>query len=223
MEKLAIIIPYRDREQHLKKFIPHMNQFLKNKIVYDIYLIEQCDDKPFNRAKLLNIGFVSSQDKADYFCFHDIDLLPINAECDYSPVVGVCKMSYYVSQFNFVTRPTDELGGVTLIDKESFIKVNGYCNLYYGWGVEDNDFGLRCKTKNVPFSLRKGRYLSLPHKPNGDTYGGTTSENTIKNRKIFSEIINNKKSLFDDGIDTLEYNLLGNNKNENFIHIKVHL
>ena len=48
-DKLAIIVPYRDREAHLNVFIPHMNSFLANKeIDYTIFVAEQADDRPFN-------------------------------------------------------------------------------------------------------------------------------------------------------------------------------
>ena len=50
--KLAIIVPYRDREEHLSRFIPHMEKFLSDKnIQYKIYIVEQGDGKPFNRGR----------------------------------------------------------------------------------------------------------------------------------------------------------------------------
>lgn len=206
MSKLSIIIPYRNREEHFKKFVPHMNNFLKNKLNYEIVFVEQLDEKPFNRAKLLNVGFDLCKE-SDYFCFHDIDMLPISEDCDYSLIDGVCKLSYFVSQFNFIPRPPDELGGVTLIDKNNFLKVNGYCNNYWGWGVEDNDFALRCKIKNVPFLTRQGRFMSLAHKPNGDTYGDAPSLATLKNREYFNSVKSDQSKLFLDGISTLKYDL----------------
>jgi predicted glycosyltransferase involved in capsule biosynthesis len=216
MDNLTIIVPYRNREMHLKKFIPHMNNFLKNKINYKLVIVEQNNDKPFNRAKLLNVGFLENQE-SNYFCFHDIDMLPTDENCNYAFVDGVCKLSYYVSQFNFIPRPDTELGGVTLIDKQNFIKVNGYSNEYWGWGVEDEDFATRCKIKNVSFSVRKGRYLSLFHKPNGDTYGDTPSVCTIKNREYYKSLNNN---LFDSGINNIDYKIIEKNENNDFILIK---
>ena len=53
--KLGIIVPYRDRESHLTKFITGIKSYFKNqKIKYEIIIVEQSDDKPFNRGKLLN-------------------------------------------------------------------------------------------------------------------------------------------------------------------------
>lgn len=222
MNRLGIIVPYRNREEHLKKFIPHIDNFIKNKINYQIIIVEQFNDKPFNRGKLLNIGFDYLKDECDWFCFHDIDMLPVDNNCDYSYIDGVCKLSYYVSQFNFIPRPETELGGVTLIDKISFISINGYNNNYWGWGVEDNDFALRCNLKNIKLSYRPGRYMSLSHKPNGDTYGDNPSPDTLKNRNLFNNIKQNKNNFMVDGISNLEYKIL-DKINKNFILLKVDL
>ena len=54
--KLGIIVPYRDREQQLKRFLSHMKEYIKD-IDYEIFIVEQADDKPFNRGKLLNAGY----------------------------------------------------------------------------------------------------------------------------------------------------------------------
>ena len=54
-DKLAIIVPYRDREEQLNTFVPHMHEFLKDKgVEYDIFIAEQSDDRPFNYGKLCN-------------------------------------------------------------------------------------------------------------------------------------------------------------------------
>ena len=108
MHKLGIIVPYRDREEHLKKFVPHIKHFLSNKIDYKIIIVEQTHEKSFNRGMLRNIGFDILKNECQYFCMHDIDMLPINDDCDYSYNEGVVKLSKFISQFNFVPRPENE-------------------------------------------------------------------------------------------------------------------
>jgi glycosyltransferase involved in cell wall biosynthesis len=103
MKKLSVVVPYRKREQHLSQFIPYMEDFLKNEGIFEpsILIVEQADDKPFNRAKLLNVGYAESKE-CDYFCFHDVDMLPINS--DYSPVEAPTHMATEAEQFGWKLR-----------------------------------------------------------------------------------------------------------------------
>jgi len=226
MHNLSIIIPFRDREEHLKKFIPHMNNFLSTtmpEIKYKIYVIEQNDQKPFNRAKLINVGFKETANDHNYFCFHDVDMLPVSVGCNYRSVEGACRLSHFVSQFNFIPRPASELGGgVVMIDKDSFIKINGFSNEYWGWGVEDNDFAERCRRKQIKVSFREGRYLSLSHESNGDTNGKPPSEFTIRNREHYRNIMQTE-IFFNSGMDSLEYEKVNVYENPEFTRIVVNL
>lgn len=77
--KIAIIAPFRCRGEHLILFLQHMHPFLKRQqLDYRIFIVEQDGDGPFNRAMLMNVGFVEALkvDNYDCFIFHDIDLLP---------------------------------------------------------------------------------------------------------------------------------------------------
>ena len=37
----------------------------------------------------------------------------------------------------------DYTGGVIAIREDVYVKCNGFSNLYFGWGGEDDDFGYR--------------------------------------------------------------------------------
>jgi len=87
--RLAIVIPYRDREQHLSRLIPHVVTFferdrLARAIPYEIHIAEQAPGRSFNRGAIKNAGFAIAHANADYVVFHDVDYLPIWA--DYSRV-----------------------------------------------------------------------------------------------------------------------------------------
>lgn len=42
--QLALIVPYRDRFEELKEFVPHMHKYLnKKKINHQIFIINQVD------------------------------------------------------------------------------------------------------------------------------------------------------------------------------------
>jgi len=147
--RLAIIVPYRDRRKQLDIFIPHMDSFLKDKgIDYQIIVAEQRDDRPFNRGKLCNVVFNTVKDDFDYFCFHDVNLLPLTDDSDYSYPK---KPTHLASIVDDEYIPYEEfIGGVFLINKEHFEQINGFCDEYWGWGYEDNDLLERMRTKDIP-------------------------------------------------------------------------
>ena len=82
MDRLAVIVPYRNRKKQLEKFIDHTSKYLSNRdFEYYIIVAEQADDKEFNRGKLLNIGFKEAvKRRCDYVVFHDVDMLPEKVE-----------------------------------------------------------------------------------------------------------------------------------------------
>jgi hypothetical protein len=62
LQNIAFIIPYRNRSDNLRVFLNNMHPYLtKQKINYGIYLIESVENVMFNRALLMNIGFLESQ------------------------------------------------------------------------------------------------------------------------------------------------------------------
>ncbi len=55
--KLGVCVPYRNREAHLKEFIPRIGKYLEDRgIDYQIYCGHQVDDKLFNRGATKNIA-----------------------------------------------------------------------------------------------------------------------------------------------------------------------
>src|SRR5210317_516189 len=163
--KLGVIVPYRKRPTHLRKFRKSIESYLKDQD-YELIVVEQADDLPFNRGKLLNIGFKYAVRKGcDYVVFHDIDMLPINVDYSYSDVP-----IHLATGFTNSDREIFDtyFGGVTLFPVDSFKKVNGYSNEYWGWGFEDDDLLLRLteqrvftkiKTLEVPKEATAGIYL----------------------------------------------------------------
>lgn len=198
--ELSLIVPFRNRHSHLEKFIPHIREFLDTQnIRFKLLIVEQGDDKPFNRAKLFNVGFKETEG-CDYFCFHDVDLLPVTS--DYSYITKPTHLSAYVEQFNYELIYENIFGGVVLFPKDTFKSVNGFSNMYWGWGAEDDDLLFRCRNKNVEIERRFGKYLSLPHEK---------SKNDVlyeKNWRYFQKQIESKKGIKimeQDGISSLDY------------------
>ena len=145
-DKLAIIVPFRDRQDHLDIFVPHMHSFLKDKgIDYTIFIAEQTDDRPFNYGKLCNVVVKEISEEYTYFAFHDIDMLPISDECDYGYPDVPIQLSTQVQVHKYKLPYVQYFGGVILINREDFEEANGYSNEYWGYGFEDLDLLFRLK------------------------------------------------------------------------------
>ena len=84
MKRLAVILPYN--EQHIENFTDHFKAIVQEgaDLYYKLVFIKQKSNRPLNKGKLFNIGYMLHKDSFDYFCFHDSDLIPISDECDYS-------------------------------------------------------------------------------------------------------------------------------------------
>jgi hypothetical protein len=166
---LALIVPYRDRSEHLMKFVPHMENFLKG-IEFRLMLIEQADNKSFNRGKLLNIGFTLAREEAGWICFHDIDMLPEDDACDYSLPQHTTHLAGRVEQYGYEMPSPDYFGGVLLTTRTDFERANGFSNEYWGWGQEDDDLLIRFLLSGVSICRKPGLYRSLPHEPGANSF-----------------------------------------------------
>jgi predicted glycosyltransferase involved in capsule biosynthesis len=197
-KKLCVIVPFRKRDEHLKIFIPKMEDFLSS-FDFTIVVVEQFDDKLFNRAKLLNIGFDYCKNNCDYVCFHDVDMIPINA--DYSYPNEPIHMATNASQFGGRLPYEGYYGGVNLFNIKDFVATNGYSNNFWGWGGEDDDLLNRVLKTGYRLTRRTGYYKSLEHisgsiKNKHDSY----SDNLKK--------LETEYDYFSDGINTLKYEII---------------
>lgn len=157
--RLEVVIPYRDRQEHLQKLVPHLWKVLTDQgIDFGITVVEQEAGKKFNLGMMRNIGFLERPD-ADYYCFHDVDMYA--EDVDYSYTDMPTHLAYACEQFNYKLPYRTYFGGVTLFDKASYEKINGHANWYWGWGAEDDD--LYWRVTLVGFKRRFGRFWSELH------------------------------------------------------------
>ena len=194
MKRLAVILPYN--EQHIENFTDHFRVTVQegDDLYYKLIFMKQKSNRPLNKGKLFNIGYMLHKEKFDYFCFHDSDLIPISDECDYSyekkpiSLVGMRNKIEFgdqekVQNFDEYSLPYDEyFGGATLFSKEHFQEVNGYSNEYWGVGYEDYDLLLRCVVKGL--SVRTE--IETPVSKTYGSFNGTNSyiEIPSENAKI---------------------------------------
>ncbi|XP_035999070.1 beta-1,4-galactosyltransferase 4 [Fundulus heteroclitus] len=169
-QSVAILIPHRNREKHLLYLLHHLHPFLqRQQLHYAIYVIHQAGDAIFNRAKLLNVGYLEAIKDFSWECFilHDVDLVPENDRnlyiCDQQPkhlVVGRNVTGYKLRYKGY-------FGGVTAMTKDQFLKVNGFSNNYWGWGGEDDDLRVRVELQKMTIvrpPADVARYTMVFHK-----------------------------------------------------------
>jgi len=224
-KKLAICVPHYKREEHLKKFIPHMDEFFKGKdIEYKIFVANQVypdSVSGFNRGTSKNVAYdVAQKEGYDYFCFHDIDMLPEDDSCDYSYPKNVEHLAVHVAQFDYGLKYQEYFGGAILFTKEQCERINGYSNGYFNWGMEDDDLLFRVKKKGLAKetfmnheSDEKRKFLRLDGlsdyvkiNPN-DSIREITSKNFTVSVMVRAE----------DRFDIPKY-LIGDVENREFIH-----
>jgi hypothetical protein len=205
--KLIFIVPYRDREAQKNHFEVMMKYILEDipKEDYAIYFVHQCDQRPFNRGAMKNIGFLAIKDlyPNDYknivFVFNDIDTTPCYKNLlDYYTSNGNVKHFYGF----YIT-----LGGIVSITGSDFEKCLGYPNLW-GWGYEDTVFQTRVKKNNIKID-RSVFFKPYDHKINvlvdAPIRQLTRYNNNMVNAIMSGQIENNKLIDSLTGIINLNY------------------
>lgn len=206
--KLAVIIPFRNRFEELMEFAPWIHKFLnKQGVNHKIVVVNQVDMHRFNRASLINIGYLKSKDDCDYMVMHDVDLLPNNLELKYTyPDHGVHHLAspdihplYHYKKY---------VGGVLMLKMADFALCKGMSNIFWGWGREDDEFYMRMKENGLPLM-----------RPTGIKTGYNTFKHIhdkVKRPRDYKRYGEQKKVQFkrdtDTGVDTVQYKLLSQNE-----------
>uniref|UniRef100_A0A0N5A051 Beta-1,4-N-acetylgalactosaminyltransferase n=1 Tax=Parastrongyloides trichosuri TaxID=131310 RepID=A0A0N5A051_PARTI len=203
-QTVAIIVPYKNREEHLKIFLYNLHDILQRQLInYIIFLIEPTGNGTFNRGKLLNIGFVEGMKlyNFDCFIFHDVDLIPENDKHLYECSDKPKHMSSHINKFNYKLIYGNHFGGVCALTSEQFRKVNGFNNNYWGWGMEDDDLFSRISFSNMSIVRdlpNVSRYFMVKHERDPLN---PVNPCRFKIQKYFLRNINI------DGLNTLNYTL----------------
>lgn len=192
MNKLSIIIPYRNRANHLAKFLQHYRPRFPEA---EFLIIEQSIHGQFNRGLIKNIGALLSD--ADYFVFHDVDML-VQGPADYSYSENPTLFATHASQFGWQMPFPEYFGGVVAFTRVHFEAINGYSNAFEGWGGEDNELFYRVLACGLKVEHRPHRYLSLPHpKDNPTGFDPIKMEQARQPRRP------------DDGLSNCNYSIVG--------------
>lgn len=204
LHKLAVIIPFRERFDELMEFAPWMHKFLTDQGVrHKIVVVNQVDIHRFNRASLINIGYIKSREECDYMVMHDVDLLPNNPDLKYTfPEKGVHHLAS--PDIHPIYHYAKYVGGVLMLKMSDFSLCRGMSNIFWGWGREDDEFYMRMKENNLPL-LR----------PTGIKTGYNTFKHIhdkVKRPRDYKRYGSQKQVQFKrdptTGVDTVQYTLI---------------
>ena len=191
--KLGVCVPYRNREAHLKRFVPEVGKYLdKMGIDYCMYFGHQCDDKLFNRGAMKNVAAKHAfEDGCDYIVWHDIDMIPEDGT-DYSfPSETPIHIATHISQMNYELKYQEYFGGAVLFSKEQVEKTNGYSNDYWDWGMEDDDLFWRC----VLEGYANTEYLELDRIESFARFNGKSSSVEIPSTRDTAHLTNKSHTI----------------------------
>jgi hypothetical protein len=234
MKKLTVLISFRNREENLKVFIPYFHNFMKVNspdIPYEIVIIEQGNDKAWNKGILYNAGFLITSGSTDYYALHDVDALPLSSDYSYyeEPHHLFVNTFFQGNDGNFKNINRESLyrnkGGVLTVSKEIYRLANGHSNNYWGWGLEDDDFSFRlydCGHHLQRYGTRmnhgglegndKGYYLMLGD--NSKRY--FENEHYRKNYNYAFGVVNKIIDWKTEGLNTTKFNIINIVKNDDY-------
>ena len=212
-----ILVPYRDRLEHMKYFIENYSPLLKKKVPNSkvVFIEQDFSNNYFNRGMLLNIGFDLYKDKTQFYITHDIDIIPNE---------HIIQELFNINNYDVVKIFTGNhmsLGGICKFSKESLFQVNGFPNYIWGWGIEDRVMGYRynifkknIKERNYGVGINSNNFILLTHKHNGNNThpNNYSSKNNISDNenKIYNtnNIELQKQHIMSSGLNNLQYKIL---------------
>ncbi|WAR07212.1 B4GT2-like protein, partial [Mya arenaria] len=209
VQHVAVIIPFRNREEHLHILLQSIVPILvKQKVHFHIFVAEQYGNQTFNKGRVMNAAFleVSKMSDCDCYIFHDVDMIPEDDRiiylCDDSPK--------HMLPYQYL------VGGAIAFPKADFIALNGYSNLYWGWGAEDDDMSKRIMLNDAVITRQDkqlARYRMIKHKP---------SEKDVEGRKY--RFLSRTKDIHqEDGLNSIQYNLISVQWTQYYTHLMINV
>lgn len=168
-ERVAVIIPYRDRLKHLQILLYHLHNFLqKQQLQYAIFVVEMAYPTQFNRGMLSNIGFLTAREMLNFTCYiiHDVDQLPADDRNLYRCTNNPRHLSTASSKYGYKLPYGHYIGGTIAFTPSQYLNINGFSNAYFGWGKEDDDLFKRIRQNGYPIDRPPpniGVYEDLHH------------------------------------------------------------
>jgi hypothetical protein len=204
-----IVIPFRKREEQLQKFLKDVIPlFVKHLNQFKVVVMEQGDEKPFNRGALMNIAFKEYKNKYDSIITNDVDIFPTE---------DTVKKYYNLQQdvVRIFCAHKESCGGICKINSKIFSMCNGFPSDIWGWGVEDRSLYFRLKTFNVVVNSVIYPPVKLLENPENEN-NKQIKKNFINHRRRQIEnqmfrranLEKRKNYYFKSGLNTLQYTIV---------------
>lgn len=212
-QTIVLVFPYRDRKVHYNKIMKHLPSITRDDWDLHTILVEQDDNKHFNRAWLLNIGIAQAKERfgGEDTCVvtHDVDMIA-DSKVDYGWCDRPTQICSELSCFGGSVPYKASGGGVVQASLKHWYKINGFTNLGVGWGGEDDDLHHRFRANN----LISAGHLRRPAKGFGKCHCMHDEHHTKRVRhpqgykQIVSKITRMAKGSDEwktDGLNSLQY------------------
>lgn len=216
---VSFIIPNRGGK-NLNKVLQNINEMYSD-MNKEILIVEQDNKGPLQKGQLFNIGVKHSN--GNYIALSDHDIIHFRKvpwidiyETVKKPIIGF----KYISQITYkdnkpiITSTKDTpkgFGGFNFMAKHDFISFNGFSNLYFGWGYEDNAYGTRFE------------YIRIPQNLGHITHPITNRFDFSLNREFNKALAQTEttRNKMDDGYLQTTYELISDKIENNIRYIKV--
>lgn len=215
--KLIVVVPIRNRDRQLRNLIFNLLPILQEQLNLsnndiEMVVVEQNENKKFNKGKLLNAAFLehlktctNNNNDNNIYLFHDVDIYPKKINVfDYKRMFTLPNEIHHWYGYN------DCLGGFFACSTKTFQTLNGFHNDYYGWGREDEDLEYRANSCNI--KINRKNFIS--RRSNHHIFDEDDFQN--ENKKKTDHVLNAKTCLRDSKIlKSLTLATLGNKNNNN--------
>tara|TARA_R110000868_G_scaffold267971_1_gene527221 strand:- start:901 stop:2415 length:1515 start_codon:yes stop_codon:yes gene_type:complete len=200
---LLIVVPYRNREEHLKGFLENSPKYFdQQRLTYDILICELDQKGDWNAGLCVNsvVDFVDRGKEYEWLYIHHVDVWPTEGQWLFPKGKEVF--------FN--------LGdyGSCLMNMETFFEVKGYSNDFWGWGGEDNDLYMRLRDIEytcVDVSSNHPVKYNTEFQKHERKFNGSNYANGLKNLMVHSKKERNDITNFSEHGYTKDLSLTNNN------------
>ena len=181
---VTLVVPLRDRANHLERLIAHMRAYMQNRdFKMIINCMHQINSGFFNRARLFNNGLkLGNISQSRCIVVHDVDMMPQHT-VNYTECTMPTQFSSEIDAYGWSMPYPESAGGVFAATYEHWMSINGMSNEFVGWGGEDDELFQRLKVKQLLHPI-----TGLPTRPSKGRGGYTTmndANHTLRIRSPF--------------------------------------